>query len=82
MAVKPHGEVCSIREQIIEDPVTGLTIQFAYMPGSDAPFRLRLFGKSLPHGNREILFDPTGAEAGAGVATMDACRPTWLREVG
>ncbi len=80
MAVKPNGGVCTIREQIIEDPVSGLTIQFVSMPDSDAPVRVRIFG-NLPYGNREILFDKNGEEAGAGTAFGGSCRPGWLREV-
>jgi hypothetical protein len=80
MAVKPDALDWSIKEQIIEDPVSGLTFQFVAMPGSDAPFRLRLYG-DLPYGNREILFDETGAEAGAGTALQGACPPSWIRRV-
>jgi hypothetical protein len=80
MALKPEGSICSIREQIIQDPVSGLTLQFVHKPGSDAPYRLYVFG-NLPHGNREILFNADGAEAGAGTALVNACRPNWLREV-
>ncbi|MCH8112187.1 MAG: hypothetical protein IH905_09590 [Proteobacteria bacterium] len=80
MAVKPSGRLCEIREQIIEDPVSGLTFQFLLMPDSDAPVRLRVFG-ALPHGNREFLFDHNGQEAGAGTAFSGTCRPSWLREV-
>ena len=29
MALKPNAGVCSIREQTIEDPVSGLTLQFS-----------------------------------------------------
>jgi hypothetical protein len=80
MALKPDGALCSIREQIIEDPASGLTFQFVHAPNSSAPVRLRIFG-DLPFGNREILFDKNGNEAGAGTALTDSCRPTWLREV-
>ncbi len=80
MAVKPSGRLCGILEQIIEDPVSGLTFQFLLMPDSDAPVRLRVFG-ALPHGNREFLFDHNGQEAGAGTAFSGTCRPSWLREV-
>ena len=80
MAVKPNGVMCAIREQVIEDPVTGLTLQFVHMPGSDAPVRLKIFG-DLPFGNREILFNENGVEAGAGTALNGSCRPGWLREV-
>lgn len=80
MALKPNGAVCSIREQIIEDPISGLTLQFICRPDSDAPFRLLIHG-NLPHGNREILFDANGAEAGAGTVFGDICRPSWIKEV-
>jgi len=80
MALKPNGGMCLIREQIIEDPVSGLTIQFAHVPGSDAPFRLRIHG-DLPYGDRELLFNSAGEEAGAGTALGGHCRPSWLREI-
>lgn len=80
MAVKPNGSVCVIREQIIDDPVSGLTLQFVHKPGTDAPYRLHIQG-NLPHGNREILFNEQGAEAGAGTALAGSCPPSWLREV-
>ena len=80
MAVKPDGGICAIREQIIEDPASGLTFQFELKPESSAPIRLRVFG-DLPFGNREILFDRNGNEAGAGTSLIGSCRPTWLKEV-
>ena len=80
MAVKPSGERLAIQEQIIEDPVTGLTFQFAVVSGSTAPYRLRIFG-NLPYGNRELFFNKHGAEAGAGTALSGSCHPSWLREV-
>lgn len=80
MAVKPNAQVCMIKEQIIEDSVSGLTLQFEFKPDSDAPVRLRIFG-DLPHGNREILFDRDGIEAGAGTSLAGACRPSWIKEV-
>ena len=39
MAIKPDAGILKIKEQIIEDPVTGLSFQFAVVPGSSAPFR-------------------------------------------
>ena len=79
MAIKPNGTVCSIKEQIIEDPVSGLTIQFEVV--EDGTARLRLVGNVLPYGNREFAFDAEGREVGAGVAVSGTCRPSWLREV-
>ena len=80
MATKPDGEICSIKEQIIEDPVSGLTFQFQIIPDSDAPVRMRVFG-NLPFGSREFLFDEDGNEAGAGTTFSNSCHPSWLREV-
>jgi len=64
MAIKPNGRICEIREQVIEDPVSGLTLQFVFVPESPAPARLRIHDNQS-HGNREIIFDRTGAEVGA-----------------
>lgn len=80
MATKPNADTLKIKEQIIEDPVTGLSFQFVVVPGSTARFRLRVFG-NLPCGNREFLFDENGEEAGAGTALSGSCHPSWLRDV-
>lgn len=80
MAIKPGAQTLKIKEQIIEDPVTGLSFQFVAVPGADAPFRLQICG-NLPYGNREILFTGDGVEAGAGTSLTGSCRPSWLREV-
>ena len=46
MATKPNGRVCAIREQIIEDMASGLTLQIAFAEDDDeAPFRLRIYGR-------------------------------------
>lgn len=75
MSVKPDGKMWEIREQIVEDPATGLTFQFEVMPNGEP--RLRIFGSELPFGNREIVFDGNGEEAGGGTYT-GLCRPAWL----
>ena len=79
MPAKPDGKVWAVKEQIIEDRVTGLTYQFEVTP--DGEPRFRVFGKSLPFGNREIIFDADGVEAGSGTMTQGHCRPAWLEEV-
>ena len=78
MPIKPNGGQCVIREQIIEDPATGLTLLFESENGRT---RLLIAGKSLPLGNREILFDHDGREAGAGTVLGDFRRPSWLKKV-
>ncbi len=79
MAVKPNGVMCNIREQIIEDLVSELTFQFEAV--DDGTARLRVFGKALPFGNREIVFDLDGAETASGTATTASCHVSWLQEV-
>ena len=78
MAVTPGGQMVSIKEQIIEDEVSGLTLQFEVMP--DGTGRLRVYG-DLPLGNREIVFSAEGEEAGGGTALASLCRPSWLNVV-
>jgi hypothetical protein len=78
MPIKPNGAVCSIREQIIEDRASGLTLLFECERGRA---RVVIAGKSLPYGNREILFDQEGKEAGAGTLVGNFRRPSWLKGV-
>jgi hypothetical protein len=78
MPVKPNGHLCGIREQIVEDLASGLTLQFECNNGKT---RLVIAGKSLPFGNREILFDDDGKEAAAGTLLGEFRRPSWLKGV-
>ncbi|HUQ25108.1 MAG TPA: hypothetical protein VM140_05510 [Burkholderiales bacterium] len=78
MPVKPNGSKCSIREQIVEDPASGLTLLFECNGGGA---RLVIAGRNLPYGNREILFDIDGKESGAGTLVGDFRRPSWLKGV-
>ena len=78
MPIKPNAVKCSIKEQIIEDPASGLTLLFECENGRA---RLVIAGKSLPFGNREIHFDHEGKEAGAGTLVGDFRRPSWLKGV-
>ena len=80
MAIKPDAQDFIIKEQIVEDLVTGLTLQFVYMPDSDAPYRLKISG-DLPYGNREILFDKNGKEAGSGTSLVGSSPASWISEV-
>ncbi len=79
MPVKPDGKPWTVKEQIIEDLVTGLTFQFEVMP--DGEMRLRIFGRDVPFGNREFFFDSEGVEAGSGGVTQGHCRPAWMENV-
>lgn len=78
MPIKPNGQMCGIREQIVEDQASGLILQFECENGKA---RLVIAGKSLPFGNREILFDADGREAAAGTLLGEFRRPSWLKSV-
>jgi hypothetical protein len=78
MPLKPNGALCSIREQIVEDPATGLILQFECSGGRT---RLVIAGASLPFGNREIIFDKEGREIAAGSFVGEFRRPSWLKKV-
>ena len=78
MPVKPNGALCHVREQIIEDLASGLTLQFEC---EDGRTRLVIAGKQLPVGNREIIFDTEGREAAAGTLVGEFRKPTWLKSV-
>lgn len=65
----------TIKQQIVEDVATGITLQFEVAPNGTK--RLRLFG-DLPFGNREIIFDQEGNEAGSGTLLTGLCKPTWF----
>ena len=54
----------SIAEQSVEDLASGLTFQFDI--SSSGNMYLRLFGKSLPSGNRSLAFDKDGKDPWAG----------------
>jgi len=78
MPLKPNGLICRVREQIVEDLASGLILQFEC---SDGKLRLVIAGKSLPFGNREIVFDAEGKEAAAGTLLGEFRRPSWLKGV-
>ena len=69
--LRQNARSIRILEQLIEDPVSGLTLQFAFN-SNDGTSRLRLFG-GFPYGNREFIFNIEGQEAGAGVALTGLC---------
>ncbi|HEU5178151.1 MAG TPA: hypothetical protein VFU24_11930 [Burkholderiales bacterium] len=78
MPVKPNGALCAIKEQIVEDLASGLILQFECCNGHT---RLVIAGRTLPFGNREIIFDNEGREAAAGTLVGEFRRPSWLKEV-
>jgi len=58
MALKPNAGTCWIREQIVEDLPSGLTLHFR--AGSHRGCRLVIAGKTMPRGSEEIVFDAEG----------------------
>ena len=74
MPIKPLARHCYIREQIVEDLPSGLTLQFELVEGS---LRLTIAGKALPS-NREIVFDAEGAAVRTGACKHAFRRPSWL----
>ena len=72
MTIKTGTKLLTLREQVIEDAVSGLTLKL-YVE-QDGTSRLMIYG-DLPFGNREFIFDSQGKEAGAGTALTQMCRP-------
>jgi hypothetical protein len=66
-----------ISEQILEDPVSGLTFQFEAAPSGRC--HLRVFG-TLPFGNREFIFQ-NGKFVASGCAIKCRTKPTWIMRV-
>jgi hypothetical protein len=65
MAIKPNARTCWLREQIIEDLPSGLTLRLEAHEGGA---RLMIAGRVLLRGNREILFDADGRAVRSGPA--------------
>jgi hypothetical protein len=67
MALKPDAGTCRVREQIIEDLPSGLTLQFEACEGGS---RLVIAGRALRSGNREVVFDAEGDVIRVGAAGL------------
>ena len=77
--IKPNAKDCVFKEQIFEDKVSGITLQFHKYDNGET--RLSVYGGCLPFGNRDLIFNEEGSRlVGAGTAVAGAC-PSWLREV-
>ena len=63
MALKPNAATCWIREQIVEDLPSGLTLRFE---AREDGTRFVILGRALAGGRREILFDSEGRVVGVG----------------
>ena len=76
MPVKPLAHLCRVREQIVEDLPSGLTLQFEAVEGGGV--MLTIAGKALGGGNREILFDADGHAFQTRASPQAFRRPSWL----
>ena len=74
MPIKPLASLCRIREQIVEDLPSGLTLQFEAFEGG---VRLTIAGKSIA-ANREVVFDAEGGAVKTGPSRHAFRRPSWL----
>jgi hypothetical protein len=66
-------QMLRIREQVIDDPVSGYIFKFITMPASENPSRV-LFKRTVDTIWREYAFDANGNFGGA--ATIAAADPT------
>ena len=64
-----------VKEQLIDDDVSGLAFKFEVSPNGSAV--LKLFGPILPHGNREIFFTPSGEVRYLATSVLGVERPNW-----
>jgi len=76
MPVKPHAKPCWVREQIIEDLPSGLTLLFEAFDGGT---RLVIGGRAL-RGGREFMFDAQGSLVRIS-AFQGEWPPRWLARV-
>ena len=81
MALKPGAKDCVVKEQIIEDLVTGLTIQIRKYSDDPGGCQISIHGECLRFGNRDFIFNKDGEITGTGTGTGQVCTPSWLQEV-
>lgn len=75
MAVKPNGRLLVIREQIIEDAASGLTLQFEVRDNGHSV--LKVFGPMCRE-HREIVFEHSGGVGTTDTVADQTLRPSWL----
>lgn len=75
-SVKPDSKPWTVREQIVRDQLSGLTIQFEIDPTDGTP-RLMVFGDALRFGPTEIRFNADGVANGGGGVWLRRKEPTW-----
>jgi len=62
--LKSNAKTVKIKEQVINDAVTGLMLIFRVTDSGEA--RLHLISSTLPFGNRDFQFSEDGKLAGTG----------------
>lgn len=72
---KEGNKIVTLREQIIFDAVTGLTIDIRATEIGGA--EICVYGENIPFGNREFAFDETGIKYASGTATMPCPLPNY-----
>jgi hypothetical protein len=71
--IKHGGKTLHIKEQILFEDASGLTIEFRVNEATpECPYRLILYGEGLPFGNRMIEIGSDGVINGGGTA-VDTC---------
>ncbi len=67
--LKSDAKILNIKEQLVNDEVTGLMLIFRVAPNGET--RLHIVGESLLFGNRDFQFDKEGNLVGTGTACSD-----------
>lgn len=70
----------SMREQVVDDPVSGFIFKFLFVSGSENPSRL-LFKSKADTTWREYIFDVNGEFSGATTRAAEANQQPALRLV-
>ena len=70
--LKLNAQTLQIKEQLINDLVTGLTLIFRVTPNGEAS--LQLLGDNLPFENRDFQFDRDGRLTGTGTGVRSCCK--------
>jgi len=68
MALKPDGLTCWLREQLVEDLPSGLTL--LVQAAEDGGTRVVIASRALGAGNREFVFDPEGRLVRVGASAL------------
>lgn len=79
MTTRPNAKPWTILEQIIEDPVSGLALQFEVSNGKPV-LRIYIQGEPIVT-HRDIFFAPGGDCEGAGSQVSGCTKPAWPTKI-